>query len=592
MKPTDISDPEYFHKVIDCQFACPAHTPVPEYIRLISHGKYDEAFAINWQSNVFPGILGRICDRPCEPACRRLRVEETPVAICRLKRVAADHKNPETRFTPEVPSEKNGKKIGLIGGGPASLTVARDLLQLGYHVDLYDDQSKPGGFVRTQVPSFRLPEKVLNEEVGRILDMGVNTILNTYVDSLQAVLDRGYNAVFIGTGAPRGRDLPDLPGRKEGDDAIFIGIDWLAGVLYRHITRVPEKVIVLGGGNTAMDCCRTARRMGGEDVKVFVRSPRRDMKASPWEIEDAEAEAIPIIDNHSPLEFVVKDGRLVGMLFDRVKATYDDNGKRNLLSTGEPPVFVECDLVLLAVGQQNAFPWIEESTGIKMNDRGLPVVDKMTHQSTLPHVFFGGDAAFGPRNVITAVAHGHAAAISIDLFCRGKDLHDRPGPKTALIEQKMDMHDWLYDSQVSEDRRFTVPTVDRVKSLQDRLLEVELGYDRKKGHKEAMRCLNCDVQTVFDYSTCIECDGCVDVCPVSCINFTENGEEEELRARLLAPADNLDQPLYVSEELPTGRVMVKDENVCLHCGLCAERCPTASWEMKKFIYNSPMAGQK
>ncbi|BCL62210.1 hypothetical protein DGMP_29030 [Desulfomarina profundi] len=328
------------------------------------------------------------------------------------------------------------------------------------------------------------------------------------------------------------------------------------------------------------------------DVKVFVRSPRKDMKASPWEIEDAEAESIPIIDNHSPLEFVVKNGKLAGMLFDRVKATYDDNGKRKLFSTGEPPVFVECDLVLLAVGQQNAFPWIEDSTGIKMNDRGLPVVDKMTHQSTVPHVFFGGDAAFGPRNVITAVAHGHAAAISIDLFCRGRDLYDRPGPKTALIEQKMDMHDWLYDSQVSEDRRFTVPTVDRVKSLQDRLLEVELGYDRKKGHKEAMRCLNCDVQTVFDHSTCIECDGCVDVCPVSCINFTENGEEENLRGRLLAPADNLDQPLYVSKELPTGRVMVKDENVCLHCGLCAERCPTASWEMKKYTYTSPMAGQK
>jgi NADPH-dependent glutamate synthase beta subunit-like oxidoreductase len=592
LKPTDISHPEYFHKVIDCQFACPAHTPVPEYIRLISHGKYDEAFAINWQSNVFPGILGRICDRPCEPACRRQRVEETPVAICRLKRVAADHKNPETRFTPDVPAQKNGKKIGLIGGGPASLTVARDLLQLGYSIDLYDDQSKAGGFVRTQVPSFRLPEKVLNEEVGRILDMGVNTILDTYVDSLQAIMDRGYDAIFIGTGAPRGRDLPDLPGRKEGDDSIFTGIDWLAGVLYRHITRVPEKVIVLGGGNTAMDCCRTARRMGGKDVKVFVRSPRKDMKASPWEIEDAEAESIPIIDNHSPLEFVIKNGKLAGMFFDRVKATYDDNGKRKLVSTGERPVFIECDLVLLAVGQQNAFPWIESETGIKMNDQGLPVVDRITHQSTVPHIFFGGDAAFGPRNVITAVAHGHAAAISIDLFCRGRDIHDRPGPKTALIEQKMDMHDWLYDSQVSEDRRFAVPTVDRVKSLQDRLLEVELGYDRKKGHKEAMRCLNCDVQTVFDYSTCIECDGCVDVCPVSCITFTENGEEEELRGRLLAPADNLDQALYVSGELPTGRVMVKDENVCLHCGLCAERCPTASWEMKKYTYNSPIAGQK
>jgi len=592
LKPTDIDKNEYFHRVIDCQFACPAHTPVPEYIRLISHGKYDEAFMLNWESNVFPGILGRICDRPCEPACRRTRVEETPVAICRLKRVAADNKNSETDFAPEVPTEKNGKKIGLIGGGPASLTVARDLLPLGYEVDLYDDQARAGGFVRTQVPSFRLPEKVLNEEVDRILNMGVNSIFNTYVDNLQDIIDKNYDAIFIGTGAPRGRDLPDLPGRIEADESIFIGIEWLAAVLYRHVTTVPQKVIVLGGGNTAMDCCRMARRLGGEDVQVFVRSPRSDMKASPWEIEDAEEEDIPIFDNHSPLEFVVKDGKLAGIHFDKVKATYDDKGRRKLISTGEPPVFIPCDLVLLAVGQQNAFPWIKDSSGVEMNERGLPIVDKITHQSTVANIFFGGDAAFGPQNVITAVAHGHQAAISIDLFCQGENLEDRPSSVTSLTGQKLDMHDFLYDSEVTEDKRSPVPTMDKVKTLHDRLLEVELGYGKKTGHKEAMRCLNCDMQTVFDYSTCIECDACVDVCPVSCINFTENGEEEELRERLLAPADNLDQPLYVSPELPTGKVMVKDENVCLHCGLCAERCPTSSWEMMKYSYNCALAGQK
>ncbi len=592
MKPTDINNPDYFHKIIDCQFACPAHTPVPEYIRLIRHGKYEEAFEINWQSNVFPGILGRICDRPCEPACRRTRVEETPVAICRLKRVAADNKNPETDFTPQIPTKKNGKKIGLIGGGPASLTVARDLLSLGYNVDLYDDQSKAGGFIRTQVPSFRLPEKVLNEEVDRILNMGVNAIFNTYVNNLKEIIDKNYDAVFIGTGAPRGRDLPNLPGRIEGDESIFIGIEWLAGVLYRHVTKIPPKVIVLGGGNTAMDCCRTARRLGGEDVQVIVRSPRSDMKASPWEIEDAEEEGIPVIDNHSPLEFVIKEGKLVGMYFEKMSAAYDVQGQRTLTPAEEPPVFIPCDLVLLAVGQQNAFPWIGSDSGIEMNERDMPVVDRITHQSTVENIFFGGDAAFGPQNVITAVAHGHQAAISIDLFCQGKDLGDRPAPSTNLFSQKLDMHDWLYDSSVSEHHRSPVPTTDRVKSLQDRLLEVELGYGKKTGHKEAMRCLNCDVQTVFDYSTCIECDACVDVCPVSCINFTENGDEEDLRGRLLTPADNHDQPLYVSPPLPTGRVMVKDEDVCLHCGLCAERCPTSSWEMMKSTYNSALAGQK
>jgi len=592
LKPTDTDNPEYFHKIIDCQFACPAHTPVPEYIRLIRHGNYDQAFEINWQSNVFPGILGRICDRPCEPACRRTRVEETPVAICRLKRVAADNKNPGTNFTPHLPARKNGKKIGLIGAGPASLTVARDLLSLGYDIDLYDDQSKAGGFIRTQVPSFRLPEKILDEDVDRILDMGVNTIFNTYVNSLKEIVNKGYDAVFVGTGAPKGRDLANLPGRFEGSPSIHIGIEWLASVLYRHTTGVPPRVLVLGGGNTAMDCCRTARRLGGENVQVIVRSPRSDMKASPWEIEDAEAEGIPIIDNHSPLEFVIKNEKLIGIHFEKTNATYDGQGKRTLTPIKEPPVFIPCDLVLLAVGQQNAFPWLEPDSGIEMNKQGMPIIDKVTHQSTVPHIFFGGDAAFGPQNVITAVAHGHQAAISIDLFCQGRNLSDRPAPSTNLTSQKLDMHDWLYDSHVSEHQRSAVPTMDRVKSLQDRLLEVELGYGKKTGQKEAKRCLNCDIQTIFDYSTCIECDACVDVCPVSCINFTENGNEEDLREHLLSPADNHDQSLYVSPVLPTGRVMIKDENVCLHCGLCSERCPTSSWEMMKFTYNSALAGQK
>lgn len=592
MKPTDIDNPEYFHKVIDCQYACPAHTPVPEYIRLISQGKYDEAFKINWISNVFPGVLGRICDRPCEPACRRSRVEEQPVAICRLKRVAADYKVSDAACLPDIPKEKNGKKIALIGGGPASLTVARDLLPLGYEIHLYDDQGKAGGFVRTQVPSFRLPEKVLDEEIDRILNLGVVTHLNHYVDNLKEIIDQGYDAVFIGTGAPRGRDLPDLPGRKSGDDSIFIGIEWLAAVLYRHITRTAPSVLVLGGGNTAMDCCRMAKRLGGENVKVVVRSPKEDMKASPWEIEDAEDEGIPIIDNHSPLEFVIKGGKLVGMNFQKVEPQYDKDGKRSLVPTAEDPVFIPCDEVILAVGQSNAFPFIKADVGIEMTKKGLPVLDPQTFQSTVPNIFFGGDAAFGPKNVITAVAHGHEAAISIDLFCRGENLHNRPAPYTNLVSQKMGMHDWLYDSHVADDKRYSVPTVDRVKSLKDRMIEVELGFNKKTGHDEAERCLNCDVQTVFDYNTCIECDSCVDICPVSCINFTENGDEEDLRARLIVPADNRSQSLYVSAPLPTGRVMVKDENVCLHCGLCAERCPTSSWEMMKFTYNCAEAGKK
>lgn len=593
MKPTDIKNPEYFHRVVDCQYACPAHTPVPEYIRLILHEQYTEAYMINWVSNVFPGILGRVCDRPCEPACRRGRVEDDPVAICRLKRVAADNREDIAALLPRAPEKKNGKRVALIGGGPASLTIARDLSVLGYELDLYDEQSQAGGFMRSQVPSFRLPENVLNTEISYILDIGgITTHFDTYVSNLKDILDKNYDAVFIGSGAPRGRDLPDLPGRTEGDDAIHVGIDWLASVVFSHVEKTGKRVLVLGGGNTAMDCCRTARRLGGEDVKIIVRSPRADMKASKWEIEDALSEDIPIHENLTPLEFIIEDGRLSGMRFEKVKPEIDDQGNRRLVPTGDDPVTFECDEVLLAIGQQNAFPFIGDDCNIAFNDRGMPELDPVTLQSSVPSVFFGGDAAFGPGNIIIAVAHGHQAAISIDLLCRGENLHNRPEPDVSLAGQKLGFHDWLYDSRVTEDERQIVPMVDKAKSLHDRLVEVELGFKPETGKTEAKRCLNCDVQTVFDGGLCIECDACVDACPTSCINFIENSDEEELREQLIAPARNTSQSLYVSETLGTGRVMVKDENVCLHCGMCAERCPTAAWEMIKYVYKTARAGDR
>lgn len=539
---------------------------------------------INWDSNVFPGVLGRTCDRPCEPACRRGRVEEEPVAICRLKRVAADNKDSVKHLMPQGPFPSNGKKIALIGGGPASLTVARDLAPLGYEIHLYDDQRKGGGFMRSQIPSFRLPETVLDEEVDYVLDLGIHTHFNTHVNSLKEVLSGGYDAVFVGTGAPRGRDL-SVPGREEGRANIHIGINWLSSVAFEHTKSIGKKVIVLGGGNTAMDCCRTARRLGGEQVKVVVRSPFAEMKASPWEKEDAMHEDIPIIDNHVPRTVVMKDGRLIGMTFEKVHAVYEE-GKRKLTPTGEPEVFIEADDVLVAIGQENSFPWIERDLGLEFDKWEMPVVNETTFQSTLPKVFFGGDAAFGPKNVITAVAHGHQAAISMHLFCEGKDLvADRPDPMVNLVSMKMGIHEWAYDSEVTIDKRFVVPQAEKKLTLSDRKKEVELGFDTLTGFKEAERCLNCDVQTVFTTSKCIECDACVDICPTSCINFVEDGEEMDLRSRLKAPATELTQDLYVSTKLPTQRVMVKDENVCLHCGLCAERCPTSAWDMQKFFYN-------
>ena len=590
MKPTDIGAPDYFHKVVDCQWACPAHTPVPEYIRLIASGHYSDAYMINWKSNVFPGILGRVCDRPCEPACRRGRVDKEPVAICRLKRVAADLKDDIGGRLP-VPAAKNGKRVVCVGAGPASLTVARDLVVQGYEVKIIDSGACAGGMVRSQIPKFRLPDSVIDEECDYILNLGVEALFNTWVSSLKGLLDESWDAVFVGTGAPRGRDA-DLPGRQEAAAHIHIGIEWLANVAFGHTDKVSPRVIVLGGGNTAMDCCRSARRLGGEDVKVVVRSGFDEMKASPWEKEDAIHENIPIINMRVPKEFVHENGKLTGVRFEIVKAEYDDGGRRKLVPTGEPDELMECDEVLVAIGQENSFPWIEKDIGLEFDKWGMPVLDHKTLQSTLPKVFFGGDAALGPKNIITAVAQGHEAAISIDRFCRGRDLAERPPPLTNLVSQKMGIHEWSYDNQVSEEARKKVPVKALEKTLKDIKLELELGFDPFMACSEAERCLNCDIETVFNDKTCIECDACVDICPTECITFTANGEEDDLRSRLKAPANNTDQALYVSVVLKTSRVMVKDENICLHCGMCAERCPTGAWDMQKFFLQSAVAGDE
>ena len=596
MKPTDIASPDYFHKVVDCQWACPAHTPVPEYIRLIAQGRYSDAYMVNWRSNVFPGILGRTCDRPCEPACRRGRVDEgndgkaEPVAICRLKRVAADYKDDIRARLPKPAKQKNGKRIALVGAGPASLTLARDLAPLGYALTLFDADACAGGMIRTQIPRFRLPEHIIDEEVGYVLDLGVDFRPGQRVDSLAALLAENYDAVFVGSGAPRGRDLA-IPGRKEAAENIHIGIDWLSSVSFGHISRIGKRVIVLGGGNTAMDCCRSSRRLGGEDVKVVVRSGFEEMKASPWEKEDAMHEGIPILNYLVPKTFTHDNGRLTGVTFEKVSAVYDANGRRQLLPTGEPEVHLECDDVLVAIGQENAFPWIERDIGIEFDRSGMPRVDALTMQSTHPRVLFGGDAAFGPKNIIWAVAHGHDAAITIDRLCQREDPRQRPAPTVNLTSQKMGIHEWSYDNAISGDQRYRVPLKETRITLKDIKMEVELGFDPRLAFAEAQRCLNCDVQTVFTPKLCIECDACMDICPTDCINFTDNGEEPELRGRLRAPATDATQALYVSDTLNTGRVMVKDEDVCLHCGLCAERCPTGAWDMQKFYLDMTHAGQ-
>ena len=589
MDITNIFNPNYFHKVVDCQWACPAHTPVPEYIRLVAQGRHTEAYMVNWESNVFPGILGRTCDRPCEPACRRVRTEEKPVAICRLKRVAADHKGDISPYLPRIPNKKNGKRIALLGSGPASLAVARDLLPFGYEVDMFEKDPGGGGMMRSQIPAFRLPADVLEEEVDLIVNMGINAFYNYEVTSMKAMLNMNYDAYFVGTGAPRGRDL-DLPGRAEVSDHIFIGIDWLSSVAFGHTTSISGKVIVMGGGNTAMDCCRTSKRLGAESVTVVVRSGFDVMKASDWEKEDAMAEGIPIINNRPPKEFVHENGKLKGVVFERVQPEVVE-GRVKYVPTGEPDIFIEADKVLMAIGQENHCPWIERDIGIEFDKWDCPVLDKETLQSTHEKVFFGGDSAFGPENIIWASAHAHQAAISIHLYCQGKDVkRDRPPEGINLISTRMGVHEWSYDAQHDPAERYIVPHADLRRSLKNIKVEVELGFDKDLGYNEAQRCLNCDVQTVFTENLCIECDACVDICPMDCITFTKNGNEEDLRTRLTAPANNLEQDLYVSDELKTRRVMVKDEDLCLHCGLCAERCPTNAWDMQQSIVHIPQLG--
>jgi formate dehydrogenase beta subunit len=591
VKTSDVRDPAYFHKVVDCQWACPAHTNVPEYIRLIAQGKYTEAYMVNRESNVFPAILGRTCDRPCEPACRRGRLadgkdeaEGKPVAICRLKRVAADLRGEISHLLPKIPQQTNGKRVALIGAGPASLTVANDLRPLGYQVTLFEKQDKPGGLMRTNIPSFRLPEKVLDDEVGTVLNMGVDIRYNSPVESMKSLLGEKFDAIFVGTGAPRGKDL-EIPGRHDSD-RIHIGIDWLESVAFEHIHSIGEKVLIIGVGNTAMDCCRTSRRLGGKDIKVMARRPRGYFKASPWELDDSEEEGIEIVINHAPKRFVIENGKLTGMEFERLE--WDAEAKKSrVLET----IFLPADDVILAIGQDNAFPWIERDLGIEFNKWEMPVVDEKTFQSSLPGVFFGGDAAWGPKNIIWAVAHGHEAALSIHNYCEGVPVTERPKDRSSLISQKMGISEWSYHNDFNPASRQKMQHVDLVRRFEKLNIEVELGFSAEQTAREVQRCLNCDIETAFTAKRCIECDACIDICPVQCLTITRDGDEPELRQRLSAPAINLDQAIYASEPLPqTGRAMVKDEDVCVHCGLCAERCPTAAWDMLKFELFIPYAG--
>jgi NADPH-dependent glutamate synthase beta subunit-like oxidoreductase/ferredoxin len=546
---------------------------------MIAQGRFGDAYLENRKSNVFPGILGRVCDRPCEPACRRGRIEDEPVAICRLKRVAADHREDISDRLPKAPEQTNGKKVALIGAGCASLTVANDLAPMGYEVTIFEALQTTGGLMRTNIPQFRLPPAVLDDEIGTVLDMGVDLKLNHSIDSMKALLDENYDAIFVGTGAPRGKNL-EIPGRYDSD-RIHIGIDWLESVAFEHIKSIGKRVLIIGVGNTAMDCCRTSLRIGADNVKVMARKPRGFFKASVWELEDAEEENVEILVNHSPKEFVIEDGKLVGMKFELMEYQIDESGRIDRGKVTGTKI-IPCDDVVLAIGQDNAFPWVERDAGIEFDEWDCPVVNEKTMMCSRDGVFFGGDSAFGPKNIIWAVEHGHQAAISIHRYCQGEDITDRLPMGVNLASQKMGMHEWSFSNDFDGAERRLMPHVDLKERFKSLNIEVELGFTAEQAIREVERCLNCDIQTVFAADLCIECDACIDICPVKCLTITENGDEEQLRGRLSAPAVNHDQALYISADLPhTGRVMIKDEDLCVHCSLCAERCPTGAWDMQK-----------
>ncbi len=586
MKATDTTDPTFFHKVVDCQWGCPAHTDVPEYIRMIALGRYQDAYLLNRGTNVFPAILGRVCDRPCEPVCRRNRVEDEPVAICRLKRVAADLAGDVRACLPKIPGKKNGKRIACIGAGCASLTVANDLLPLGYEIVMFEQYDQTGGLMRSNIPAFRLPAEVLDDEITMILEMGVDLRLGHRIDSMAALLAEEFDGVFVGTGAPRGKEL-DLPGRHDSE-RIHIGIDWLESVAFSHTDSIGENVLIIGVGNTAMDCCRTALRLGGKNVKVMARKPRAYFKASPWELEDAEEERVEIVVNHSPRAFVVEDGQLKGMMFDQFEYHTDEAG--NLLPEVIGEAFLPCDDVILAIGQENAFPWIERDLGVEFDQWDVPVVNKDTFESTRSGVFFGGDAAFGPENIIWAVEHGHQAAISLHKYCMGEPLDDRLPLGMNLLATKMSIHEWSFSNDYDPAERRQMRHVALKQRFDELNIEVELGFSAEQVLTEVRRCLNCDMQTIFSAKLCIECDACIDVCPVRCLTIANNGDEQDVRRQLTVTPLDPEAPLYVSEALPqTGRVMFKDENLCVHCALCAERCPTGAWDMRKSSLLIPYA---
>lgn len=595
--PPDQEQSDYYHKVVDCQYACPAHTPVPQYIRLIAEGRYQEAYRLNRLSNVFPGILGRVCDRPCEPACRRGRLGEEPVAICRLKRAAADFRGNEGLSLPLFEHiEKSGKKIALIGAGPASLTVADDLMTLGYECHLFEKEALPGGAMRSQVPAFRLPEAVLNEELDSVISRGLLVYYGHEVRSLRAILDQGFDAVFVGTGAPLPRQL-NLPGFEDLREGLYHGVHFLANVAFGHLKRLAGKTLVIGGGNTAMDCSRTALRCGSDDVVVIAPEKPDAMLASPWEQEDALREGVRLMHELLPLAFLSEDGHLTAVRFRKVKRLKDADGRWNpLFDEASAPVDLPCQQVILAIGQDLNLDFVRDCPEIRFQRAAdgaqLPLVelDSETYQSGHPKVFFGGDAAFGPRNIIHAVADGHEAAISIDRFCRGLCVSERPALSAVLTSQKMGLHQWSYDNHFAKEGRHPVPAEPEDVCVRSLHLEVEQGFSRDLAAKEAARCLNCDVQTVFQPELCIECDACIDICPVECLMLTQATDDETLRQRFPRKADNHSQAIFSAAVPQTDRLMVKDENHCLHCGLCAERCPTAAWDMQSLEMLIPRAG--
>ena len=597
-----VPDQEYFNRNIPCRAACPIHTECGRYVQAIGISKDEEAYLLARAPNPFAYVLGRICAHPCEDACRRGKIDE-PIAICALKRYATERHNLGAGHDPArkklSPAPKRGKKIAIVGAGVCGLTCAHDLALLGYTVEVFESAPVPGGMLYLGIPHFRLPREIIKMEVDNILSMDVT--LHTRVtlgrDISFADLRSKFDAVLLATGLNKGREL-NIPGAHLA--GVYNGIDFLINVNLGYEIELGKRVIVVGGGNVAIDVARAAVRLvqesadtstaadetgaeslqpaldaarmamrsGAEQVNLVSLESRAQMPAWKGEVDEAEHEGIVVDNGWGPKEIVGQDGIVTGLKVRRCLTVFDEAGRFNPAFSDEEKI-IPCDSVVLAIGQQADLSFLSGEEGVQVTPRGILKIDENL-MTTAPGIFAGGDVAFGPRVLVEAVANGHKAARSIHVFLSGKT------KKTVLSRFRI-LPNWEMPRGFLSIPRQQMPVLPANRRIG--IAEVELGFNEEQGRAEGLRCLNCQVNTIFDGSKCILCNGCVDICPENCLRLVDlvqvsgDARYEALIAKRYGVS---------AAELKAGQAgaIIKNEEKCIRCGLCAQRCPTHAITME------------